>query len=167
MLRGGYFQELCKDIDGVQYRVRDGVFLEESAIPYIPIRPHDTSTEFNVHLFGLFKYGSVKVLVRDDGIKQADIWFHLKDFSLILKAILTSLKSVVSAEDDYDVEGLGENDDNLDDTGGTLEEDKGKVADSWDDDSEESDSESIDSTTASTSEVPQVKFDKKGVDAGL
>ncbi|KAM0200221.1 hypothetical protein ACHAPI_002645 [Fusarium lateritium] len=167
-------KELCSD-------VRNGVFLEESAIPYIPIWPHDTGTEFNAYLYDFFKHGSVKVLVRDNGIKQGDVWFHLKDFSLTLKTILTSLKGVVSAEDDYDVDCLDEDDDGLDDTEETLEEvetqkpgetvektvklsakgkGKVKVADSWDDDSEESDSEIANSTTADIPEAPQVELDK-------
>ncbi|KAM0344559.1 hypothetical protein ACHAPU_007333 [Fusarium lateritium] len=170
----GSIKELCSG-------VRDGVFLEESAIPYIPIWPHDTDTEFNAYLYDFFKHGSLKVLVRDNGIRQGDVWFHLKDFSLTLKTILTSLKGVVNAEDGYDMDAFDE--DNVQD--GTEEQDekvetqkpvetvgktvkfsarekgkgKVKIADSWDDDSEESDSETIDPTTAN---VPDPDFDKKG-----
>ncbi|RBR05389.1 uncharacterized protein FIESC28_11376 [Fusarium coffeatum] len=159
-------KELCSD-------VRSGVFLEESAIPFIPIYPHDTHTEFNAYLYDFFKHGSLPVLVRDNRIKQGDVWFHLKDFSLTLKTIVTSLKGVMSAEEDYDWDVLHEDDNQMDEQGVGLDEfeiqnpsevvdktpklsakskSKIKVADSWDDDeSEESENESIGSTAANTS----------------
>ncbi|TDZ15078.1 putative helicase [Colletotrichum orbiculare MAFF 240422] len=77
--------ELCET-------VRAGVFLEESAIPYIPIYPHETNgVPFNAYIFDFFKHGDMDALVRDNGIKSGDVWFHLKDFSLMLATIVTSL----------------------------------------------------------------------------
>ncbi|KAH7193064.1 uncharacterized protein B0J16DRAFT_300657 [Fusarium flagelliforme] len=169
-------KELCSD-------VRSGVFLEESAIPFIPIYPHDTHTEFNAYLYDFFKHGSLQVLVRDNRIKQGDVWFHLKDFLLTLKTIVTSLKGVMSAEGDYDWDVLHEDDNQMDESSVVLDEfeiqnasevvdktpklsakgkPKIKVADSWDDDeSEESETESIGSTAANTSGNPS-KADRKG-----
>lgn len=163
--------------------VRGDVFLEESAIPYIPIWPHDTDTEFNAYLYDFFKHGSLKVLVRDNRIKQGDVWFHLKDFSLVPKTIVTSLKGVMSVEEDYDPEDLDENDNFMDESevitneAGAQKSDKiiektiklpakgkskVKVADSWDDESEDSEPESTESTSDNGPGTPQSSADRKG-----
>ncbi|KAF9871134.1 DEAD/DEAH box helicase [Colletotrichum karsti] len=77
--------ELCET-------VRAGVFLEEESIPYIPIYPDETGgVPFNAYILDFFKHGDMEALVRDNGIKRGDVWFHLKDFSLILATIVTSL----------------------------------------------------------------------------
>lgn len=94
--------------------VRGGVFLEESAIPYIPIWPHESSTELNAYLLDFWKVGSLKVLVDENQIKPGDVWFLLKDFSLTLASIVASLQNVLGAEnmedsDMVDVQEVGEN----------------------------------------------------------
>lgn len=77
--------ELCSTI-------RSGVFLEESAIPFIPIYPDDTEgVPWNAYIYDFFKHGDIEALVRDNHIKRGDVWFRLKDFSLILATIVTSL----------------------------------------------------------------------------
>ncbi|KAJ0305409.1 hypothetical protein Brms1b_010819 [Colletotrichum noveboracense] len=77
--------ELCET-------VRSGVFLEEESIPYIPITPAEiNNVPFNAYILDFFKHGDIESLVRDNGIKRGDVWFHLKDFSLILATIVTSL----------------------------------------------------------------------------
>ncbi|EXK76981.1 hypothetical protein FOQG_18291 [Fusarium oxysporum f. sp. raphani 54005] len=86
--------------------VRYGVFLKESAIPYLPIWPNDTSVELNAYLYDFFKHGSLKVLVRDNLIKRSDVWFHLNDFSLVLKTIVTSLKGVLDSRGGFYMEDL-------------------------------------------------------------
>ncbi|KAM3510492.1 hypothetical protein MY11210_005842 [Beauveria gryllotalpidicola] len=76
--------------------VRSGVFLEESAVPYIRIYPADTGGKpWNAYIYDFFKHGDLKALVRDNHIKRGDVWFHLKDFSLILATIATSLENFV------------------------------------------------------------------------
>lgn len=100
-------KELCST-------VRDGVFLEESSIPYLPIWPIDTTVELNAYLYDFFKHGSLKVLVRDNLIKRGDVWFHLKDFSLVLKTIVTSLKGVIDLGGDFSMEDV-DGDDNMSD----------------------------------------------------
>ncbi|KGQ09019.1 putative helicase [Beauveria bassiana D1-5] len=76
--------------------VRSGVFLEESAVPYIRIYPADTGGKpWNAYIYDFFKHGDLKALVRDNHIKRGDVWFHLKDFSLILATIVTSLENFV------------------------------------------------------------------------
>lgn len=74
--------------------VRSDVFLEESAVPYISIYPADTAGKpWNAYLYDFFKHGDLDALVRDNKIKRADVWFHLKDFSLVLATIATSLEN--------------------------------------------------------------------------
>ncbi|KJZ77816.1 hypothetical protein HIM_02993 [Hirsutella minnesotensis 3608] len=80
----GSVRELCRTI-------RSGVYLEESAVPYIPIYPFDTPIPWNAYLYDFFKHGSLQALVDANGIKRGNVWFHLKDFSLILATIVTSL----------------------------------------------------------------------------
>ncbi|KAM3499417.1 hypothetical protein MY10362_007323 [Beauveria mimosiformis] len=76
--------------------VRSGVFLEESAVPYIRIYPADTGGKpWNAYIYDFFKHGDLKALVRDNHIKRGDVWFHLKDFSLILATIVTSLENFI------------------------------------------------------------------------
>ncbi|KAH6977816.1 hypothetical protein EDB82DRAFT_567453 [Fusarium venenatum] len=154
--------------------VREGLFLEESAIPYLPVWPNDISVELNAYLYDFFKHGSLKVLVRDNLIKRSDVWFHLKDFSLVLKTIVTSLKGVLDSGGGFYMEDL-DNDDNMSDAG---EEDDGgilkaarvqkpdkssekvaqalakdhvsaEVPDSWEDESNASESESKESVPGS------------------
>ncbi|KAI3574038.1 hypothetical protein IWW34DRAFT_823643 [Fusarium oxysporum f. sp. albedinis] len=154
--------------------VRDGVFLEESSIPYLPIWPNDTSVELNAYLYDFFKHGSLKVLVRDNLIKRSDVWFHLKDFSLVLKTIVTSLKGVLDSrggfymqdlDDDDNMSDMSEGDDEAiskvvevqkpaeesDKIAQALAKNKVKaeVPDSWNDESEASASESEESMPGS------------------
>ncbi|KAI1413491.1 P-loop containing nucleoside triphosphate hydrolase protein [Hypoxylon sp. FL1857] len=88
--------ELCDN-------VRAGVFLEESAIPYIPMAPHETrGVPWNAYIYDFFKHGDMGALVRDNGIKGGDVWFRLKDFSLILATIVTSLANSLSPDAEVD-----------------------------------------------------------------
>ncbi|KAF5966917.1 dead deah box helicase [Fusarium coicis] len=154
--------------------VRHGVFLEESSIPYLPIWPIDTTVELNAYLYDFFKHGSLKVLVRDNLIKRGDVWFHLKDFSLVLKTIVTSLKGVINSAGGINMEDL-DGDDNMSDMsegdGETISKVievqkpygaskeisqalaknkvKAEVPDSWEDESDASVSESEDSMPGS------------------
>ncbi|RKL08713.1 hypothetical protein BFJ70_g16768 [Fusarium oxysporum] len=160
-------KELCST-------VRDGVFLEEPSIPYLPVWPIDTSVELNAYLYGFFKHGSLKALVRDNLIKRGDVWFHLKDFSLVLKTIVTSLKGVFDSGGGFYMEDLDDND-NMSDVGEGDDEAilkaaeiqkpaetsekvaqalaknhvNAEVPDSWEDESNASVSESKESVTGS------------------
>lgn len=83
--------------------VRSGIFLEESAVPYIPIYPADTGGKpWNAYIYDFFKHGDLTALVRDNRIRRGDVWFHLKDFSLTLATIVTSLKGFIDAEEKTD-----------------------------------------------------------------
>ncbi|KAL7915248.1 hypothetical protein GGI35DRAFT_466787 [Trichoderma velutinum] len=94
--------ELCQT-------ARGDVFLEESAIPSIPIWPHDTNVRFNAYLYDYYKHGSMHVLARDNGIRRGDVWFHLKEFSRTLSTIISSLTVLMDAKDldaEEDFEGF-------------------------------------------------------------
>ncbi|RFU74346.1 dead deah box helicase [Trichoderma arundinaceum] len=88
-----------KTIHELCHTARGDVFLEESAIPSIPIWPHDTDVEFNAYLYDYYKHGSMHVLVRDNGIRRGDIWFHLKEFSRTLSTIISSLTVLMDARE--------------------------------------------------------------------
>lgn len=96
-------RELCSD-------VRSGVFLEESAVPYIPIWPHDVATPFNSYIYDFIKHGDYAALTRDNKIRQGDVWFKLRDFSLVLATIVASLTNFVRAESSVDDEMIGVDD---------------------------------------------------------
>jgi hypothetical protein len=93
-------RELCET-------VRSGVFLEESAIPYIPIAPKETGGQpWNAYLLDFFKHGDVVTLARDNGIKSSEVWFLLKDFSMIVDTIINGLEKFLdpNAGDDEDID---------------------------------------------------------------
>ncbi|OTA76381.1 hypothetical protein M434DRAFT_402525 [Hypoxylon sp. CO27-5] len=97
------FTDEFKTIGELCDTVRAGVFLEESAIPYIPIAPHETNgVPWNAYIYDFFKHGDMSALVRDNGIKGGDVWFHLKDFSLILATIVTSLANFLNPDAEVD-----------------------------------------------------------------
>lgn len=85
--------------------VRGGVFLEESAIPYIPIwRVDPDAPELNAYIYDFYKHGSMNTLKHDNRIKGSDVWFYLKDFSLTLSTIVTGLEALIHGEDRPDDE---------------------------------------------------------------
>ncbi|KAK8016060.1 DEAD/DEAH box helicase [Apiospora rasikravindrae] len=87
--------------------VRDGVFLDDSGIPYIPVSPHETGgVPWNAYLYDFFKHGDYEALVRANGIRRGDVWFRLKDFSLILATITTSLANFINHADSDDAEAM-------------------------------------------------------------
>ena len=90
--------ELCRD-------VRSGVFLEASTVPHVPLAPEETGgVPWNAYLYDFFKNGDLKALKRDNGIKEGDVWYKLKDFSLVLATIVTSLTNFLGGAsiDDQD-----------------------------------------------------------------
>lgn len=87
--------ELCSNI-------RSGVFLEEAAVPYIPIWPHDVTTPFNSYIYDFLKNGDYVALTRDNKIKEGNVWFLLRDFSLVLATIVASLTNFIRAETNTD-----------------------------------------------------------------
>ncbi|KAI0432295.1 hypothetical protein F5Y09DRAFT_353772 [Xylaria sp. FL1042] len=151
--------ELCSDI-------RSGVFLEESAVPYIPIWPYDVDTPFNSYIYDFLKHGDYVALTRDNKIRQGDVWFLLKDFSLVLATIVASLANFIRADentDDSDMIDLEVSDELSDqntvshvmETSKDVKHDiahrkptKKKVIESWEDDTDDDDDyQSVDDNT--------------------
>ncbi|RDA94870.1 hypothetical protein CP533_4278 [Ophiocordyceps camponoti-saundersi (nom. inval.)] len=103
--------------------VRSGVFLEESAVPHVRIYPEDTAgVPWNAFIYDFFKHGDLTALVRDNGIPRGEVWFLLKDFSLVLATIVASLENLLSSTSPLD------DDDNamldLQDAGDVIQEDR-------------------------------------------
>lgn len=154
---------------------RSGIFLEESAIPYIRIFPDDTDGKpWNAYLYDFYKHGDLEALIRDNHIKRGDVWFHLKDFSLVLATITTSLRNfmdleagdgdlamldVKDAEDDWKERTEAEEPEDTDPTPDLAKKvaaavavpvkkvKKKKVVDAWDDATSDDETELFDQTT--------------------
>ncbi|KAI1427504.1 hypothetical protein F5Y12DRAFT_155748 [Xylaria sp. FL1777] len=170
--------------------IRNGVFLEESAVPYIPIWPHDVATPFNSYIYDFLKHGDYVALTRDNKIKQGDVWFLLQDFSLVLATIVASLTNFVRAESDLDDTDMID----LDDSDEISEQDTAsqvveitkdvkhetarrkptmkKVVESWEDDDDDDDYASVEDdavpkqaseSTTTTIEPPTWEGDGKGL----
>lgn len=119
------FTDEFKTIRELCQTVRSNVFLEESAIPYIPVTEQERGgVPWNAYLYDFFKHGDLQALIRDNGIKGGDVWFHLKDFSLVLATIVASLKNLLDADSldigdaMIDVQDVG---DELDETAAAAE----------------------------------------------
>ena len=72
---------------------RGGVFLEEAVIPHLDVYPDESKVPLNAYLYDFFMHGNVEPLETANGIKRADVWFLLNDFSMVLATIVTSLAS--------------------------------------------------------------------------
>ncbi|KAK3362356.1 P-loop containing nucleoside triphosphate hydrolase protein [Lasiosphaeria hispida] len=148
--------------------VRAGVPLEASVVPGVPL----DGVVLNSYLLDFFKHGDVVALTRDNGIKKGDVWFRLKDFSLVLATVVTSMECFLRSgagegdedvwdgeQDEYDEEGSGWDgeqeeaaaapvkapNDAREKKGRTTKKKKRPVADSWEDEdlsSSQSDGES-------------------------
>lgn len=85
---------------------RDGVFLEEAVIPHVDIYPDEMEIPLNAWLLDFFKHGDINMLEKANGIRKADIWFMLNDFSLALATIITSLLNFMKLREGTDVDML-------------------------------------------------------------
>ncbi len=98
------FTDEFKTIDELCSSVRGGVFLEGSAVPFLPTYPDETAdVPFNAYIYDFFLHGDMEVLKSANGIKSGDVWFRLNDFSLILATIVTSLTGFVDSSVDPDL----------------------------------------------------------------
>lgn len=84
--------------------VRDGVWLEESVVPYVPIA--SKRSPLNAYLYDFFKHGNVHELERANGVRRSDIWYELNDFSMILATITASLGNIVNPHGNSDIDML-------------------------------------------------------------
>ncbi|KAI0873640.1 hypothetical protein GGS24DRAFT_517356 [Hypoxylon argillaceum] len=141
-----------KSIHDLCANIRSGVFLEESAVPYITIWPHDLTVPLNSYIYNFLKHGDYVAMTRDNKIKEGNVWFLLRDFSLILATIVASLTNFIQADnnmddvDMIDIEDVGETPDegasvqamdapkDINHSTTRRKASKKKVAESWDDD---------------------------------
>ncbi|EMC93796.1 hypothetical protein BAUCODRAFT_124551 [Baudoinia panamericana UAMH 10762] len=85
---------------------RDGVFLEEAVVPHVDIYPDELEVPLNAWLLDFFKHGDVITIEKANGIRRADIWFLLNDFSLVLATIITSLLNFLKLKEGTDMDML-------------------------------------------------------------
>ncbi|KAL9943049.1 hypothetical protein D7B24_009616 [Verticillium nonalfalfae] len=107
----GHTDESLSSVHDLCSTVRAGVFLEEATIPHVPVYPIDSDERLNAYIYDFFKHGDLVALTRDNRIKGGDVWFFLKDFSVVLATIVTSLTNYMRA--DADAEELGELDEGV------------------------------------------------------
>lgn len=102
----GFGDDSFESVHDLCTTVRGGVFLEESSVPYIPLHPDNTGGKpWNAYIYDFYNHGDMEALIRDNQIKRGDVWFHLKDFSLVMATIVASLRNFVdlTAGDDADL----------------------------------------------------------------
>ncbi|TFK74040.1 P-loop containing nucleoside triphosphate hydrolase protein [Pluteus cervinus] len=68
---------------------RDGLFIESAVVPEFPIDPPGETC--NSYLYDFYNHGDTHALWKDNGIRKADVWFKLKDFSLVIATIEAGL----------------------------------------------------------------------------
>lgn len=86
--------------------LRNGVFLEESVVPHVDVYPDEMEVPLNAWLLDFFKHGDIMTIERANGIRRADIWFLLNDFSLVLATIITSLLNFMKLKEGTDLDML-------------------------------------------------------------
>ncbi|KAJ5902701.1 DEAD/DEAH box helicase [Penicillium taxi] len=112
--------------------VRSQVWLEKSAVPYVPITSE--SDPLNAYLYDFFKHGNVQQLETANDVRRGDVWYLLNDFSMILATIVTSMANILNQRGNtgmemINVSGGGDNFEcEIDDAILDDEEDKAKTA---------------------------------------
>ena len=98
---------------------RGGVFLEEAVIPHLDVYPDESSTPLNAYLYDFYMHGDIEPLEKANGIRKADVWFLLNDFSMVLATITTSLANFLKLPDSdismIDIIGEGDQANNKED----------------------------------------------------
>ncbi|KAJ5772626.1 DEAD/DEAH box helicase, partial [Penicillium odoratum] len=84
--------------------IRDGVWLEESVVPYVP--GSSSHHPLNAYLFDFFKHGNAHELERANGVRRGDVWYELNDFSMILRVVTASLGNILNPRGNSDVDML-------------------------------------------------------------
>ncbi|KAL8967736.1 MAG: hypothetical protein Q9183_002783 [Haloplaca sp. 2 TL-2023] len=95
----GHGDDDFKSISDLCHTVRNGVFLEENAIPHLDVYPDEVATPLNAYLYDFYMHGDIEALERANGVRKSDVWFLLNDFSLVLATIQTSLANFMKIPD--------------------------------------------------------------------
>ncbi|KAJ3042307.1 hypothetical protein HDV00_007674 [Rhizophlyctis rosea] len=98
-----------RSVQDMTASVRNGAFLEVSAIPTMTNLLPDPSSEptvLDAYLLDFFTHGQVEPLIRANGIRRGDIWFLLDAFHYVLTTIKTSFEIWLEGEgfEDFPVE---------------------------------------------------------------
>ena len=109
--------------------VRGGVFLEKAVIPYLEMGD-ELSTPLNAYLYDFYNHGSAKALREANRIPRGDLWFLLKDFSLVLATVVTSMENFINPKggNDMDIADDGEEEPEDDETAVAESGEKADVA---------------------------------------
>ena len=75
--------------------VRKGLFLTEQAVP--SMQSYQNSLPLNAYLVDFFCHGQKEALNIANHIRGADVWFLLKDFSLVLATSVTIFNNIIEA----------------------------------------------------------------------
>jgi len=78
-----------RNIDDLTTSVRSDIFLEGGAVPYLPVSDDE---KLNNYLYSFYKDGDIVKLDRENGVRKQDVWFLLKDFSLVLATVVAGLE---------------------------------------------------------------------------
>ncbi|KAJ5561041.1 hypothetical protein N7535_009238 [Penicillium sp. DV-2018c] len=98
--------DICDTVYDLSEKVRSGVWLEDSVIPYVAVSPEENATPLNAYLFDFFKHGMVSQLETANRIGRGDVWYLLNDFSLILATVKTSIEGYLNPGGNIDAELL-------------------------------------------------------------
>ena len=95
--------------------VRGGVFLEKAVIPYLEMGD-ELTTPLNAYLYDFYNHGSVKALLEANRVPRGDLWFVLKDFSLVIATIVTAMENVLNPKADGDMDLANDGEEEKDDS---------------------------------------------------
>ncbi|XP_062905575.1 probable ATP-dependent RNA helicase DDX60 isoform X1 [Mobula hypostoma] len=90
----------CCDVDQIIFRT---LGIHMSNIPILPLKYYDRQGRrmpFNAYALDFYKHGSLAALSNDNGINRGDAFNLIKDFSMVIAAISTSLADMCDRDDD-------------------------------------------------------------------
>ncbi|RUS20717.1 hypothetical protein BC937DRAFT_94550, partial [Endogone sp. FLAS-F59071] len=84
-----------RNTDDLTMHLRSSIYLNAATIPSV----HFGGVQYNTYLRDFFTHGQEQALIDANMIRPGDIWENLKEFSLILKSITTSLRVMETADE--------------------------------------------------------------------
>ena len=148
-----------ENVAELTHTARAGLHLNGHAIPSMSQFTHTASNAFqhalNAHILDFYIHGQVATLNRANGIRRGDVWYILQDFDLTLAVVKSSLEQFLTGKTSSDLEtSLGPDLQAMDDEVGKNTSVRKivhklksrRIAESWDDSSDEGDDSSLDVT---------------------